>query len=98
METKLNHRQKLKSRYFEKSLRFPLALIYLIIFSIVLFQKIYSEYGLGSVPIMDWWILGGGISLLLLLEFVEGLAYPKKAKIPVGAVTHRHPDRPVLFH
>ena len=84
METKLNHRQKLKSRYFEKSLRFPLALIYLIIFSIVLFQKIYSEYGLGSVPIMDWWILGGGISLLLLLEFVEGLAYPKKPRFLLG--------------
>lgn len=84
METKPNHRQKLKTRYFEKSLRFPLAFIYFIIFSIVLFQKIYSDFGLDSMPLVDWLILGGGIFLFLLLEFIEGLAYPKKPKFLLG--------------
>jgi len=84
MEFKTNRRLKLKSRYFEKSLRFPLAFFYFIIFSIVLFQKIYSNYGLSSISSMDWWILGGGIGLLLLLEFLEGLAYPKKPGFLLG--------------
>lgn len=84
METKPNHHRKLQSRYFEKSLRFPLAFFYFIIFSIVLFQNIYSNYGLDSIPPTDWWILGSGITLLLLIEFMEGLFYPKKPHFLIG--------------
>ena len=84
METKSNRRRKLKSRYFEKSLRFPLAFIYFSIFSIVLFQIIYSNYGLDSLGHLGWWILGGGIALLLLIEFLEGLVYPKKPHFLIG--------------
>ena len=84
MEMKPNHRRKLKFRYFEKSLRFPLAFIYFIIFSIILFQNIYTNYGLDSLSHTRWWILGGGIALLLLIEFIEGLIYPKKPHFLIG--------------
>jgi signal transduction histidine kinase len=86
MEIKSTHRQKLKLRYFEKSLRFPLTFVYLIIFAIVLFQKIYSEYGLESLPSAELWIMGGGIAMFLLIEIIEWLAYPKKPNLLIGLV------------
>ena len=84
MDIKPNHRRKLIFRYFEKSLRFPLAFIYFTIFSIVLFQKIYTNYGLDSLSHTRWWILGGGIAILLLIEFIEGLVYPIKPHFLIG--------------
>ena len=81
---KSNHRQKLKTRYFEKSLRFPLTFFYFTIFSIVLFQIIYFDYGLDSITPADWANLGGGIALFLLIEFIEGLVYPKRPHFLIG--------------
>ena len=78
MEMRPLYRRKLKPRYFEKSLRFNLTIFYFTIFSIVLFQNIYSNYGLDTLSHIKWWILGGGIAILILMEFIEGLAYPKK--------------------
>lgn len=84
MEIKPAHRHKLQFRYFEKSLRFPLTFFYLIIFSIVLFQKIYSGYGLDSMPSYKWWIMGGVIATFLLIELIEWLIYPKKPNFLIG--------------
>ena len=84
MEKKPNHLRKLKFRYFEKSLRFPLSFGYFIIFSVVLFQNIYTNYGLASVTPIEWWSLGGGITLFLLLEIIESLFYPKRPHFLIG--------------
>ncbi len=70
--------QHLKTRYFEKSLRFSISLIYFFIFLTFLFQKIYYDFGLSSLTTTQWIVLGGGYLLLILLEVIEGLFYPKK--------------------
>ena len=78
MENKFVQRKKLKSRYFEKSLRFPVSFLYFFIFGIVLFQNIYSNYGLASLSTTQWIILGSSYLTFLFMEIIEGLAYPKK--------------------
>jgi len=69
--------RRLDPRYFERSLRFPITLIYLSIFMIVLVQNIYTNFGFSSFTPLHWAFLGGGFTVLILLEAAEGLFYPK---------------------
>lgn len=78
MESLKPHRQKLKSRYFNRSLRFPISLFYLLILIIVIIQNIFSNYGFPSISTIQWVFIGSGFFVFIFLEIIEGVTYPKK--------------------
>jgi len=73
--------QRVKSRYFERSLRFSVSFIYFAIFITYLFQIIYYNFGLSNLSTTQWIVLGGGYFSLILFELIEGLFYPKKPSL-----------------
>lgn len=78
MENLRPHRQKLKSRYFEQSLRFPISLFYLLVLMIVIVQNIFSNYGFSSISLIQWIFIGSGFLTFIILEIIEWVVYPKR--------------------
>ncbi len=70
--------QKLKSRYFERSLRFPITFVFFLIYLTFWLQHTIYNYGFYSLSTTQWIILGSGYFSFLLLEFIESLIYPQK--------------------
>ena len=81
-----NAPRKLKSRYFQRSLRYPVALIYLLIFAGVLAEKIFSNYSFGLISSLQWILIGSGFAVLFLMETVEALVYPKTPYFFLGVL------------
>ena len=70
--------RKLKPRYFEKSLRFPVAFLFLFIFILILAENIFSNQIFWEIQPITWVIMGSGFLVLILLEIIESLVFPKK--------------------
>ncbi len=81
-----NAPRKLNPRYFERSLRFPVALVYLLTFMAVLAQKIFTGYDFTTLTPMQWILTGSGFAMLLLIEIIEALAYPKTPYFLLGVL------------
>ena len=59
--------QRVKTRYFERSIRFPVSFIYFLIFLTFIFQWIYYNIGLSNVSTTQWIVLGGGYLSIILV-------------------------------
>lgn len=70
--------RKLKPRYFEKSLRFPVAFLFLFIFIFILAENIFSNQSFWEIQPIIWVCMGSGFLVLILLEIIESLVFPKK--------------------
>ena len=81
-----NTPRKLTPHYFERSLRFPVAFIYLLIFMGVLAEKIYTNYGFSTLSPTQGILIGCGFAVFLLIEGIEGLAYPKTPYFFLGVL------------
>jgi signal transduction histidine kinase len=70
---KLSHR--------EESMRFPIAIIYILIILIIISEEMLIGKLFPSLSLKAWSFLGGGFFVLFLLEWIESKIYPRKMKL-----------------
>ena len=74
--------KRINLKYLEQSLRYPVAVIFLLILLILLAEKILSQ-GLTEIfTVYDWALLGGGFLGLFLTEWLESRFYPRHLILP----------------
>ena len=67
----------------QQSLRFPVAILYILIVMLILAEDLFTSQRYLSLSIEDWSFLGGGFLVLLLLEWLESRYYPKQLNLPM---------------
>ncbi len=75
---------KLNFRYFEQSLKFPAAILFLIVFAVILVENIITNFDFAIFSATQWIRFGGGFLLLFFLEILEALLYPKRIYFLLG--------------
>ena len=69
--------KRINLKYLEQSLRYPVAVIFLLILLILLAEKILSQELIEVFTVYDWALLGGGFLGLFLTEWLESRFYPR---------------------
>ena len=67
----------------QQSLRFPVAILYILIVMLILAEDLFTSQRYLGLSIEDWSFLGGGFLVLLLLEWLESRYYPKQLNLPM---------------
>ncbi len=72
-----------KLRYREQSLRFPVAVLYILVVILIVAESLFFDRQLETLSALDWVYLGCGFLGLLLLECLESVHYPRRIIMPV---------------
>ena len=75
--------RKRKLKFMQQSLRFPIAILYILIVMLVLAEDLFTSLRYQSLTIAEWCFLGGGFFVLLLLEWLESRYYPNQFNLPM---------------
>lgn len=76
-------RRPRKMRYLRQSLRFPVAILYILVVMLIVAETFFLKDRFGSLSALEWVYLGGGFAGLLLLEWGESLVYPRRVILPL---------------
>jgi signal transduction histidine kinase len=68
----------MKTTYRERSLRFPLAIIFILTILIVALNSMVENGRIFTFQGFDWALFGGGYLGLMFIELVEGWLYPRR--------------------
>lgn len=78
----LNRPTSPKRLYRERSLRFAVAIIFILTIAALAAQRLVLEQVIFDFTSLDWIRLGGGYLGLLLIELLEGRLYPRRQNLP----------------
>ena len=75
--------RKRKLKFMQQSLRFPVAILYILIVILILSEDLLSSQRYLTLNIEDWCFLGAGFFVLLFLEWLESRYHPKQLNLPM---------------
>ncbi len=81
MQAAVNRKRKMK--YREQSLRFPVAVLYILVVILIVAESLFFDHKMKTLLPLDWVYLGSGFLGLLLLEWLESAYYPRRVILPV---------------
>jgi signal transduction histidine kinase len=79
-------KRRRKIRYLKQSLRFPVAVMYILVIMLIVAEYFFLEGKFSTLSALDWVYLGGGFLGLLLLEWGESAWYPRRMILPVRLI------------
>ena len=74
--------KRINFKYLEQSLRYPVAVIFLLILLILLAEDVFRQGFIKIFTVYDWALLGGGFLGLFLVEWLESRFYPRQLILP----------------
>lgn len=74
--------KRINVKHLQQSLRFPVAVIFLLILLILLAEELLKQGLIFHFTIYDWALLCGGFLGLFLLEWLESRMYPRQLILP----------------